>query len=119
MTGGVGRDLLEDLRERSVRLEAPEPLPTGGRAEERTLSEGDKQDLAENKQQLLKLLHWERKKLEEADRRELVINWTRELGWISLHDPTTGEWHEVPSSGCPPCVVDEAKARRRFGGLRR
>jgi hypothetical protein len=71
VTGGVGRDLLEDLRERSVRLEAPEPLPTGGRAEERTLSEGDKQDLAENKQQLLKLLRWE-----TAD---MTIGWTGTL----------------------------------------
>ena len=68
MTGGVGRALLEDLRERRVRLEVPEPLPTGGRAEGRTLSEGDKQDLAENEQQLLEFLRWE-----TAD---MAIRWT-------------------------------------------
>jgi hypothetical protein len=60
VTGGVGRALLEDLRERRVRLEAPEPLPTGGRAEGRTLSEGD--------EQLLEFLHWE-----TAD---MAIGWT-------------------------------------------
>ncbi len=68
VTGGVGRALLEDLRERRVRLEAPEPLPTGGRAEGRTLSEGDKQDLAGNEQQLLEFLRWE-----TAD---MAIGWT-------------------------------------------
>ena len=68
VTGGVGRALLEDLRERRVRLKVPEPLPTGGRAEGRTLSEGDKQDLAENEQQLLEFLRWE-----TAD---MAIGWT-------------------------------------------
>ncbi len=29
------------------------------------------------------------------------------------------EWHEVSAFGCPPWVLDHAKARRRFGGLRR
>ncbi len=66
------RTLLEDLRERDVRLEADGlslhvDAPTG------VLAEEDKQSLAENKQQLLKLLHGERKRLKDADRRGLVI----------------------------------------------
>ncbi len=118
MTSGAVRTLLEDLRERDVRLEA-DGLSMHVDAPKGVLTREDKQNLAENKQQLLKLLHWERKRLEEADRRGLVIRWAREPGWISLHDPTTGEWHEVPASGCPAWVLDEARARRRFGGLRR
>ncbi len=56
--------------------------------------------LAEHKPQLLKLLEWERRKLEEAYRRGLGIKWARERGWIALHDPTMGEWHEVKASEC-------------------
>jgi hypothetical protein len=117
MRGGAIRTLLEDLRERDVRLEA-DGLSMHVDAPKGVLTEEDKQDLAENKQQLLKLLHWERKRLEEADRRGLVIRWAREPGYVSLHDPTTGEWHEVPAPGCPAWLLDEARARRRFGGLR-
>jgi hypothetical protein len=106
------RALLEDLRERDVRLEA-DGLSLHVDAPKETLTEKDKQNLAGNKQQLLKLLHWERKRLEEADRRGLVIKWSREPGWISLHDPTTGEWHEVKASECLPSIVESAKAHRR------
>jgi hypothetical protein len=69
--------------------------------------------LVENKQALLTFLAWERRWLEEADRRGLVIKWAKEPGWIALHDPTTGEWHEVRASECLPGVVDGAKARNR------
>ena len=47
--------------------------------------------LAENKPALVQLLRQERRRLREADRRGLVIEWARERGWIALHDPTTGE----------------------------
>jgi hypothetical protein len=106
------RALLEDLRERAVRLEA-DGLSLHVDAPKGVLSGEDKQNLAENKAHLLKLLHWERKRLEEADRRGLVIKWSREPGWISSHDPTTGEWHEVKASECRPSVVESAKAHRR------
>ena len=112
MTSGTVRALLEDLRERDVRLEV-DGLSLHVDAPKGVLAEEDKQNLAENKHQLLKLLHWERKRLEEADRRGLVIKWSREPDWISLHDPTTGEWHEVKASGCLPAVVDTARANRR------
>ncbi len=118
MRGGAVRTLLKDLRERDVRLEA-DGLSMHVDAPKGVLTKEDKQDLAENKQQLLQLLHWERKRLEEADRRGLVNRWAREPGYVSLHDPTTGEWHEVAASGCPPCILEDAKARRRFGGVRR
>jgi hypothetical protein len=113
LTSRAVRALLEDLRERDVRLEA-DGLSMHVDAPKGVLTEEDKQNLAENKQQLLKLLHRERKRLEEADRRGLVIRWSREPGWISLHDPTTGEWHEVKASECLPSIVESAnKAHRR------
>jgi len=58
--------------------------------------------LAENKPAIVKLLQWERRKLGEADRRGLLVEWARERGWIALHDPTTEEWHEVRASECLP-----------------
>jgi hypothetical protein len=95
-----------------VRLEADGlslhvDAPTG------VLADEERRALAERKPQLLKLLHWERRRLEEADRRGLVIKWAREPGWIALHDPTTGEWHEVRVSECPPSIVESAKAYNR------
>jgi hypothetical protein len=112
------RALLEELRERDVRLKANGLIlrvdaPAGADTGELRVT------LRKHKHALIRLLERERKKLEEADRRGLVIRWSRESGYVSIHDPTTGEWHEVPASGCPPWVLDEAKARRRFGGLRR
>jgi hypothetical protein len=109
------RDLLSDLRQRGVMLEAEGDrisvdAPAGvidGRLREL---------LAENKPAIVKLLQWERRKLREADRRGLVIEWAKERGWIAMHDPTTGEWHEVRAAECLPWVVDAANARRRKVG---
>lgn len=69
--------------------------------------------LTNNKQALIKLLEWEQRKLREASRKGLVIRWAKERGWISLHDPLTGEWHEVRASECLPGVVETANANRR------
>ena len=112
------RALLEELCERDIRLKADGLML---RVEAPTAADTTelRDVLREHKRGLIKLLERERLRLEEADRRGLVIKWAREPGWISIHDPTTGEWHEVAASGCPLWVLDEAKARRRFGGLRR
>jgi hypothetical protein len=40
----------------------------------------------------------------------------REPGWVSLHDPTTGEWHDFPARDCFPSIVEEANGKRRKGG---
>jgi hypothetical protein len=111
------RDLLADLRRRGVALEAngdriSVDAPAGvvdGRLREL---------LAENKQPIIKLLEWEWRRLREADRRGLVIEWSKERGWIVLHDPTTGEWHEVRAAECLPWVVDAANTRARRQGRR-
>jgi hypothetical protein len=73
-------------------------------------------ELVEHKPKLLKLLEWEKRELGEADRRGLVIRWAKEPCWISLHDPTTGEWHEVRAEECLPSVVDTANKYRKKKG---
>jgi hypothetical protein len=54
-----------------------------------------------------------RRKLEEAGRRGLVVRWSEYPDWIALHDPSSGEWHEVRASDCLPSLVEEADRRRR------
>jgi hypothetical protein len=109
--------LLEELRERDVRLVA-DGLMLRVDAPAGVLTEGVRRDLAEAKPQILKLLHRERKKLEEGDHRGLVIRWSKEPGWISLHDPTTGDWHDVKASECPLAIVEYARANRRMSSVR-
>ena len=108
------RDLLADLRRRGISLEAEGErisvdAPVG------VMDERMRELLVENKPALVKLLQWERRKLGEAQRRGLVIRRARERGWIALHDPTTGEWHEVRAAECLPGVVKAADADRRRG----
>jgi hypothetical protein len=55
------------------------------------------------------------RRLEEAGRRGFVARRSREPGWISLHDPTTGEWHDFPARDCLPSIVAEARAHRKGG----
>lgn len=56
------------------------------------------------------------RKLEEANRRGLIIRWSEYPTWIKLHDPTTGEWHEVKASECLPSIVEAANKYRKKGG---
>lgn len=78
-----------------------------------TITEDLRTALVEGKPRLMKLLTWEQRKLEEADRRGLIIRRSREPGYITLHDPLTGEWHEVKESECLPGVVESAKRSKR------
>lgn len=110
--------LLEELRERDVRLQADGltllvDAPAEADAEELTAV------LREHKRGLIRLLEHERRRLEEADRRGLVIKWSREPGYISLHDPTYGEWHEVRASECPPSILESARMHSRRSRERR
>jgi len=109
------RHLLSDLRGRGVTFEADGDrvsvdAPAG------VIDESMREQLAKNKPAIAKLLQWERRRLREADRRGLVIEWARERGWIALHDPTTGEWHEVKASEYLRWVVEAANARARQRG---
>ncbi|WP_119068749.1 hypothetical protein [Rubrobacter indicoceani] len=106
------RDMLEKLREQGVclkvnglmlRVDAPKDLAT----------EELRRTLRENKRSLIRIIEAERIKLEAAAKRGLVIRYAKERGYIAVHDPATGEWHEVPASGCPAWVIEDAKSRRR------
>lgn len=113
----TAQDLLEELRARNVRLEADGltlhvDAPTG------VLTGELRAALRENKRDLKRLLERERLRLAEADQRGLFIRWAREPGYVSIHDPATGEWHELAASGCPPWVLDEARAHQRRRGTR-
>jgi TubC N-terminal docking domain len=110
--------LLKDLRRRGAILEADGDnlvvdAPAG------VISEELLGVLIGQKHRLLKLLRYERRRLEEAERRGLVIKYAREPGWIALHDPTTGEWHEVRESECLPSVVETARTNARWKKQRR
>ena len=107
--------LLEDLRRQDIRLEADGLTLRVNVPEERDTDEL-RATLREHKRALIRLLERERRRLEEAASRGLVTKWSREPGWISLHDPTTGEWHDVKASECPPTVVEAAKVHRRRRG---
>jgi hypothetical protein len=47
----------------------------------------------------------------------LVAAWSRHHGYVSVHDPTTGEWHDLRTKDAPDWAVGEA--RRRKPGLAR
>lgn len=106
------RALLEDLRARDAHLKVA-GLTLRVDAPAGVITDEDRRTLQENKRALIRHLERERLRLEEADRRGLVIKWSREPGYISLHDPSTGEWHEVKASECPPSIVESAKANNR------
>jgi len=53
------------------------------------------------------------RKLEETSRRGLVVRWSERPTWVALHDPLSGEWHEVRASDCLSSLVEEADRRRR------
>jgi hypothetical protein len=52
------------------------------------------------------------KTLAEADRLGLVATWAREFGYVSIHDPTTRTWHDVPTKEAPRWAVGEAARRK-------
>ncbi len=106
------RALLEELRERNILLEA-DGLTLHVDAPAEALTEELRTALREHKRALIRHLERERRRLEEAASRGLVIKWAREPGYLALHDPTTGEWHEVRASECLPSVVESAKAHRQ------
>ncbi len=107
--------LLQELRGRGIEL-----VVDGDRLQYRPRSvvTPDLLDrLRKHKPSLLKLLEWEKHKLEEASRLGCVARWSRYPTWIELHDPLTGDWHEVRASECLPGVVAEADKHREQGGV--
>ncbi len=77
--------------------------------------------LKKHKQDLLKLLRWERererRKLREAGHCDLIIPWSEYPTWIKLHDSLTGDWHEIKASECLPGVVETANKYPKKGSV--
>jgi hypothetical protein len=59
-----------------------------------------------------------KRKLEQASEMGLVAMWSRHHGYVSVHDPTTGEWHDLRTGDAPDWAVPEARRRKwaREGG---
>jgi predicted metal-dependent hydrolase len=108
------RALLEELRTKGVTLEA-DGLTLRVAAPEDVATEELHETVSRHKHALIRLLERERKQLEAAERLGLLTKWSKEPGYVALHDPTTGEWHEVLAAECPPWVKEEAKAHSRRG----
>ena len=108
------RALLAELRSRGVELAVDD-----GRLQYRPINAVTPElldRLRANKPTLLKLLEWEGRKLEKASRLGCVARWSKYPTWIELHDPLTGDWHELKASECLPGFVAEADKHREEGG---
>jgi len=50
----------------------------------------------------------------EAEALGLVASWSVEFGFVSMHDPTNGEWHDLPTKEAPEWAVREARKRKEL-----
>src|ERR687885_697370 len=98
------RALLEELRGRGVEF-APDGKRLRSRSKEIVTPELLDR-LKAYKPRLPKLLEWEQRKLEGSDVRGFVVRWSEHPEWIRLHDPLSGEGHEVRASECLPGVLE-------------
>jgi hypothetical protein len=75
--------------------------------------------LKENKVSIIATLLGEARRPADGHRREahrlgLVARWSRDFGFISIHDPTTGEWHDLKAEDAPGWAKREAHKRREL-----
>ena len=54
------------------------------------------------------------KTLEDAGRLGLVASWSGEFGFVSVHDPTTGDWWDIQTGIAPEWAVREARKRKEL-----
>jgi hypothetical protein len=52
------------------------------------------------------------RKLEAAGSKGLTAKWSRHFGFVSLHDPTTGEVNDIPTKAAPGWALNEARRRK-------
>lgn len=53
---------------------------------------------------------------ERASRLGLVARWAMRFGYVGIHDPTSGEWHDLRVGDAPPWAVREARKRKALWG---
>lgn len=52
--------------------------------------------------------------LKDAGRLGLVTSWSGEFGFVSIHDPTTGDWWDLQTGIAPDWAVREARKRKEL-----
>lgn len=106
------RKLLAELRLQGVRL-----WLEGGRVHYRgpgeVLTQETLERMREHKSSLLKLLKDEERRDRERWARGVDPRWSRHKGYIRLHDPATGEIHELRREDCPESIIQDANRARR------
>lgn len=60
-------------------------------------------------------------KTTEAERLGHIATWSAQFGYVSIHDPTTGGWHDLQTKDVPEGTVGETRRRKEQyrGGNRR
>ncbi len=53
-------------------------------------------------------------KTSNTPKQGLVARWSVEFGYISIHDPTAGEWHDLQTKDAPDWAVREARRRKEL-----
>lgn len=61
------------------------------------------------------------RQLDRASELGLVAKWSRTFGYVSLHDPVDGSWHDIPTEDAEGWMLWEASKRKELwrGGDRR
>jgi hypothetical protein len=88
---------LTELKERRARESSPNPLDR--------VDTVDSEDAMDTRA---------RRNLARASRLGLIAMWSREFGYISIHDPTTGEWHDLSTKEAPDWARREAFRRKEL-----
>ena len=58
------------------------------------------------------ILEARNRRRERASELGLVAKWSNHFGYISVHDPETGEWHDLPMKEAPDWARSEAFRRK-------
>src|SRR5919112_1671185 len=56
----------------------------------------------------------EERRAKRASDLGLIARWSREFGYIAIHDPTSGEWHDVATKDAPAWAKNECAMRRKL-----
>ena len=60
------------------------------------------------------ILEARNRRRERASALGLVARWSKEYGFISVHDPTSGEWHDLPMKEAPDWAKSEVFKRKKL-----
>jgi len=64
------------------------------------------------------VLEAEQRARAKAEALGFVARWSREFGFISIHDPTSGEWYDLPTKEAPEWAKNECFKRRELRKLK-